>query len=149
MSDTITRSRGRVAAVVAGGSLAVTGFATGGFAAPASGQSAVVRLQAHLHPSGDPNGSGEAKLRLNRTAHRVCADIEWHQIGKPTAAHIHRVSDQAVVVDLSGSVTGGAHCTTKASSKLIARIIAHPRRYYVNVHNATYPAGAIQGRLRH
>jgi hypothetical protein len=33
------------------------------------------------------------------------------------------------------------------SHRLIAAMLAHPRRFYFNVHNATYPAGAIQGVL--
>jgi len=51
------------------------------------------------------------------------------------------------VVDLTGSVTGGANCATGVSRPLIRRILEHPRRYYFNVHNDAYPAGAIQGTL--
>ena len=52
-----------------------------------------------------------------------------------------------VKIDLTGSVTGGKNCTTGVRKRLIRRILEHPRRYYFNVHNATYPAGAIQGTL--
>ncbi|RYB89370.1 CHRD domain-containing protein [Nocardioides glacieisoli] len=77
---------------------------------------------------------------------RVCATISWSDIDKPIAAHIHRRSDGQVVVDLTGSVTGGTKCAT-ASRRLIRRIAEQPGRYYVNVHNRTYPAGAVQGSL--
>jgi hypothetical protein len=53
-----------------------------------------------------------------------------------------------VVVDLSGAVTGGRHCTS-ARRSLIRQILDHPRRYYFNIHNARYPGGAIRGQLRH
>lgn len=111
-------------------------------------QAAAVRLEAHLKPSGDPNGSGEAKFRISKAKRRVCADVEWRRIATPNAAHIHRRSDGGVVVDLTGSVTGGSHCATGVSRKLIGRILTHPGRYYFNVHNEPYPSGAIQGRLR-
>ena len=110
-------------------------------------QQAPQRLEARLRPSGDPNGSGEAHFRLSKARHRVCAAVEWHNIGTPDAAHIHRRSDGGIVVDLTGSVTGGSHCATKVPRKLIGKIVAHPGRYYFNVHNAKYPAGAIQGKL--
>jgi hypothetical protein len=131
--------------------VAVSGVAvsTSAHAAPAEPRAAVQRLQAHLKPGGDPNGSGEAHFTLNQTRGRVCASVEWKNIGKPNAAHIHRGSDGGIVVNLTGSVTGGSHCATGVSKKLIGRILDHPGRYYFNVHNAAYPAGAIQGALRH
>src|SRR6476661_7531214 len=49
--------------------------------------------------------------------------------------------------DLNGSVTGGSHCATGVSRTLIGKILAHPGRYYFNVHNMQFPAGAIQGKL--
>jgi hypothetical protein len=103
-------------------------------------------LHASLASSGDADGSGMAMVTLRPVVRRVCATITWSGIDKPTAAHIHRRSDGQVVVDLTGSVTGGATCTS-APRRLIRRIAERPRRYYVNVHNRTYPAGAIQGTL--
>jgi hypothetical protein len=103
-------------------------------------------LHASLASSGDADGSGTAMVTLRPVVRRVCATITWSGIDKPTAAHIHRRSDGQVVVDLTGSVTGGATCTS-APRRLIRRIAERPRRYYVNVHNRTYPAGAIQGTL--
>lgn len=103
-------------------------------------------LTTRLQASGDPDGSGSARITLRPKAGKVCATITWSGIGAPTAAHIHRASDGFVLVDLTGAVTGGARCT-QAGKKVIKRIAAHPRRYYVNVHNATYPAGAVQGTL--
>ena len=92
-------------------------------------------------------GAGHADFRLNRARARVCADVNFRRIGSPNAAHIHRKSDGGVVVDLTGSVTGGAHCAGGVSRPLIRRIVKHPRRYYFNVHNDAFPAGAIQGTL--
>jgi len=77
----------------------------------------------------------------------VCATVTFSKIGKPNVAHIHRKSDGGVVVDLTGSVTGGAKCKTGVPKSLIKKILDHPGRYYFNVHNNTFPAGAIQGTL--
>lgn len=130
----------------------VAGLSTATLTAPAQGasaeQQAAARLEAKLRPSGDPDGSGEATFRLNKAKRRVCATVEWRNIATPNAAHIHRRSDGGVVVDLTGSVTGGAKCARKVPRKLIRRILARPGRYYFNVHNADYPAGAISGKLR-
>lgn len=121
--------------------------------APATGAAperrAAQTLEAVLHPSGDPDGSGEAHFRLNKARHKVCADVTWQNIAQPDAAHIHRVSDGSIVLDLTSAVTGGAHCRGGVSGRLIDRLLAHPKRYYFNVHNPDNPAGAIQGRLRH
>ena len=135
-----------LAAALVGSALVPT---TGATAGTADGErpAAAKRLQAKLKSSGDPNGSGEAHFRMLRAKGKVCATVEWRKIEDPSAAHIHKRSDGSVVVDLTGSVTGGAKCAS-AGKRTIKRISKHPRRYYFNVHNATYPAGAIQGVLR-
>jgi hypothetical protein len=103
---------------------------------------------------GDPNGRGKAKIQLKK--HEICFQLAWRNIGRPTAAHIHEGSSRVagpVVVPLF-SATGGldANLTNvggcvDASAKLIAEIRKDPRDYYVNIHNAAYPAGAIRGQL--
>lgn len=99
---------------------------------------------------GDRNGSGRAVVRLKPAMGKVCARVSWNRIGDPVAAHIHRgragVSGD-VVVDLTGSVTGGRNCA-KAKKSLILKIALHPRRFYFNVHTKAYAGGAIRGQLR-
>lgn len=119
-------------------------------ALPAQARVAVapVALSATLAPSGDADGSGHAMLTLNEARRKVCATIHWAGIDDPDFAHIHKKSDGSVVVDLTGAVTGGAKCTRGVARSTIRQIANRPGRYYVNVHNAPYPAGAIQGKLR-
>lgn len=104
-------------------------------------------LTTSLRSSGDPNGSGSATIRLMAARNRVCADLSWRRIEAPAAAHIHEASDGAVVVDLTSSLADGTGCATGVRRSVIRAVIASPRKYYVNVHNATYPAGAVQGKL--
>jgi hypothetical protein len=98
---------------------------------------------------GDPNGRGSVMITLKKRAGKVCAHATWRKIGKPFAAHIHKGGPQVagdVVVDLSGAVTGGAHCTS-APRPTIKKIIAHPKRFYFNIHTGAFSGGAIRGQL--
>lgn len=104
-------------------------------------------LTTSLRGGGDPDGSGSATIRLMTARKKVCANLSWRRIEAPSAAHIHRASDGTVVVDLTSSLADGTGCTRGVRRSVIRAIIASPRKYYVNVHNATYPAGAVQGTL--
>jgi hypothetical protein len=59
-----------------------------------------------------------------------------------------------VVANLGAPADGNAaDCLTDGESgkfptgETAAEILANPENYYVNVHNATYPGGAIRGQL--
>jgi hypothetical protein len=97
---------------------------------------------------GDPDGSGTATLRINPGLGEVCWSITVSGVDPILAAHIHIApvtSPGPVVVPLS-PYTGG--CTT-VDRDLARAILIDPSGYYVNVHNATYPAGALRGQLSH
>jgi CHRD domain-containing protein len=98
---------------------------------------------------GDPNGRGHVVITFKRAVGKVCANVTWSRIGTPLAAHIHkggpRVSGD-VVVDMTSTVTGGAHCVS-APRPTIKRIVAHMKRYYFNIHTRAFQAGAIRGQL--
>jgi hypothetical protein len=98
---------------------------------------------------GDPNGRGSVMITLKKRAGKVCAHATWRKIGTPVAAHIHKGGPKVagdVVVDLTGAVTGGAHCTS-APRPTIKKIIAHPKRFYFNIHTGAFQGGAIRGQL--
>ena len=106
---------------------------------------------------GDPNGDGEATFTLNATGGRVCFDVSWKRIARPTAAHIHRGQAGTagpIKVTLFGSrralpaTIDQVHgCVPRLDPELVQRIIDHPEKYSVNVHNHRYPGGAIRGEL--
>jgi hypothetical protein len=99
----------------------------------------------------DPDGHGFFTYTIDGTT--FCWTLSWRDIQAPDAAHVHvgpRHVDGPVVIDLDvddvpGPDTSG--CTT-VSADLAAAISANPRGYYVNVHNADFPAGAIRGQLK-
>ena len=105
-------------------------------------------------PAGDPDGTGTAVLTVK--VKTICFDIRPKKAGITFAAgHIHagaKGKNGDVVVPLfqkpkkatGGKLTG---CSPTVAASVLAKIKAKPAGYYVNIHNATYPAGAIRGQL--
>ena len=125
---------------------AVAGPATGG-----SKLSTVMTGAAEVPGPGDPDGRGEAKIIVNPGKSQICWEINVRDIDTATAAHIHSAFPGAagpVVVGLSPPVTNNnsTGCET-VDRGIVDAIRKSPQGYYVNVHNATYPAGAIRGQL--
>lgn len=102
---------------------------------------------------GDPNGRGSATLDVYN-AGVVCYTLKLQGIDAPTAAHIHFADAGAAgpfVVDLridQATSRGNrlSYCVN-ADESVAAAIRANPADYYVNVHNAAYPLGALRGQL--
>ena len=101
-------------------------------------------------PKGAPKGSGKAVVTLNAGTDKVCWTFSSLKgISKVNASHIHKApkgkSGPVVVAFFSGALkTKGC---VKASKSLIKAIEKSPGAYYVNIHTAKYPAGAIRGQL--
>jgi hypothetical protein len=98
-------------------------------------------------PPADPDGTGTARIFLHQGRGQVCFIIQVSNIGPVVADHIHPgvagVNGPAVV-DFGGSLSG---CVSGVDPALIGDIIANPSAYYINVHTAEFPGGAVRGQL--
>ncbi len=137
--------------------LAVTASASGTvISGPAYGSASAQLSGAQEVPPADPDGFGRISVRLDVAKDQVCYGLHVRNIESSTAAHIHRApagSNGPVVIDLeapsapSGASSGCASPRGTAPPDTIQDIIDHPEAYYVNVHNAPFPGGAVRGQL--
>jgi hypothetical protein len=97
----------------------------------------------------DPDGSGVAVVTINGTT--LTFTVLVTNIAAPTNAHIHRGNTGVagdVVVDFTPTFTSGTATGTKTITQALANEIAgNPSGFYVNVHTADFPSGAIRGQL--
>ncbi len=98
---------------------------------------------------GDPNGTGLAEVfGIDDRSKTLCYIVRVFGIDTATAAHIHEGSRNEagpVVVTLATPSDGdSAGCVNTSEAQ---EILANPGDYYVNVHNAEFPAGAVRGQL--
>lgn len=99
-----------------------------------------------LPDSGDLDGTGTATLVIDDVANT----IEWKIVVQnivlpPSAAHIHQAAagkNGPVRIDFNAQLSG-----TGLVDPDLAALLADPRGFYVNIHNAQFPMGAIRGQL--
>jgi hypothetical protein len=99
---------------------------------------------------GDPDGVGSATLRVNPGQGEVCYTLKVSGIAPAAAAHIHVApagSAGPVVVHLNAPTDGTSSGCADISRALAKALIQTPENYYVNVHNAEFPGGALRGQL--
>jgi hypothetical protein len=106
--------------------------------------------QAEVPVPGDPDGSGTATLRINPGQKMVCYSISVEDIEPATGAHIHEApmgSAGPVVVHLIAPTNGMSQGCADISRDLALELIRNPDDYYINIHNANYPGGALRAQL--
>lgn len=98
---------------------------------------------------GDPDGTGTATFRINPGQGQVCYTLSVANIDPANAAHIHRTPPDPgpPVVHLDPPTDGTSEGCATVTRELAMEIIRNPGIFYVNVHNAPYPRGAVRGQL--
>jgi hypothetical protein len=103
---------------------------------------------------GDRNGKGEGFFAVKPKKHKVCFQLSWERIEQPSAGHIHKGAKgiagdiKVLLFDQAPPTSTVEDCVKDVKKKLLKRIAKSPEKFYVNVHNADYPDGAIRGQLR-
>ena len=101
---------------------------------------------------GDPDGTGRAEISISDNFGQVCYDLnDIRGIGPITAAHIHRGAtgvNGPPVFTLKPANEGGYKGCSDGTEWTQDRIENNPSAFYVNVHTAQFPNGAIRGQLR-
>lgn len=99
---------------------------------------------------GDPDGEGYAEITLNQGQGTLTYNISVEGIDPASAAHIHLGNAGKagpVIVGLNPPTDGMSSGVVYLDKELIKAIRQNPSGYYVNVHNARYPGGAVRGQL--
>jgi hypothetical protein len=95
---------------------------------------------------GDADGAGSFSAAIDADAGQLCYKLTAGNIAPATMAHIHSGAAGANGPPVATIELTDNHCIA-ADPALLQAIVAAPGNYYVNVHNAEFPAGAIRGQL--
>lgn len=121
-------------------------------AALATSAAAATNLKATLAggDKGDPKGGGSATVKVDADKGEVCYKATATGIAPATMAHIHKAPAGAngpVVVPFAAPKDNVSEGCATVAKDVAAAIAADPAGYYVNVHNAAFPGGAVRGQL--
>ena len=121
------------------------------FSAPLSAISPRVTLTAVLSGAneptgGDADGTGSFSAMVDADDGDFCYTLKADKIAAVTMAHVHSGAAGANGPPVVTVALTDDNCMAIEPDVLRA-IVAHPENYYVNIHNAEFPGGAIRGQL--
>lgn len=122
--------------------------------APVAAAAETVVLTANLSGAnevggGAPEGNGAFRVEINTETGDFCYTLYGEKIAAPTMAHVHTGAAGAngapvITMDVTGK--GSDMCIAVEPAKL-KPIVENPAGYYVNIHTADFPGGAVRGQL--
>ena len=140
-----------IAAVAASVALIATAAVAGG-GVDGGGRrfNATLTGAAEVPGPGDTDGAGKAIVELNPGQNRLCYKLRVSNIAPATMAHVHVGAAGVagpVAVTLVAPADGSSAGCANLSEPLTKALLKDPGNYYVNVHNAEFPDGAVRGQL--
>lgn len=103
------------------------------------------------NPTGDADAIGHALVTVNTVTNEVCANLTATDLGPFGGFHIHvgdsTIRNGPIVIDFAppaGSTSPFSKCVIDSDAAAVA---ANPTGYYLNVHTADFPTGAISAQL--
>ena len=112
--------------------------------------SATLTGAAEVPGPGDTDGAGTFKATINHGQGQICYELTVSNIATPNAAHIHiggPTEAGDVLVALKTPVDGTAKDCVSVDKDKLQEMLKDSSKYYVNVHNADFPDGAVRGQL--
>jgi len=144
----ILRGKATSPAILAGIAL----FASAAALPPAD----LVHLHANLTGStevpgpGDQDGHGRIHLTIDADSGKVCYEATIEGIAHPKQAHVHQGevgSSGPPVITLTSDLKSDPSGCILTEPAVVADLVEQPSQFYLNVHSAEHPAGAIRGQL--
>ena len=138
-------------------SLAVGASLTAIAAAPLLAQDEPMMVSASLYGSNEvghkgagDDASGDFTGEINMDAGTLCYFLDIEGLDDVTAAHVHKGAkgkNGPPVVVLETDNPDGDEICAEVEASVLADIAKNEDDYYVNVHTASIPAGAIRGQF--
>jgi CHRD domain len=124
------------------------------FAVGATGITAHLTGSKVVNPNGgDPDGSANITMRVNRVKGRVCLVLTYKKVsGHVTGAHVHKGGEGQIARPII-TLFEGDHaspvqaCVHDLRDRIVKRLKQKPDAHYVDVDTSKYPDGAIRGQL--
>lgn len=97
---------------------------------------------------------GQARLVVRIAGNQLCFSANWRRLGALAGAHVHAGAAGAngpvrvgFFAALPPTLRAAVGCVAVPDSALAGAIAANPAGYYVNLHTAEAPDGAVRGQL--
>jgi hypothetical protein len=99
---------------------------------------------------GDRDGAGAAAVTLDPGRAQLCLQLSLAGVSPATSVHVHAAgkgkTGPVVATFVPPLAAAGTSCVA-VDRDVLSQLRAHPSDFYVDVHNADFPDGALRGQL--